>query len=318
MVEKSAKNKLTRSASLSEKQELLLSRFHDGECSYLSAFLAGRLLARRAEARDFILNLEEIKGKCSQLSASTTEPAIDLWARIESRINQEQRASFYLGERRIADPKSSRISYRHAAIGGLSGAAIAAALLLVVSRPTELLTFSAPGAGPVAHSSLVQPVGLSNISAISPEHPVAEINSVSLAVRMIQANEPYRFEDAKFESGGDLFARTIKIDRRLRDLESKLYQLPFNEFHLSSYANEQVGLNVRDGIILSNGHSLTLRPIYPDSREAGLWLNWRDRDGAEILTTHLHLDSGDSILTCGNCGQNSGIVLAIRASVGSR
>jgi hypothetical protein len=318
MVERSARNKLTRCAALSEKQELLLSRFHDGECSCLRAFLARRLIARRAAARDFISNLETLKDQCAQLSASTNDQALDLWSRIDSRIEQEQRAAFYLGERRIAEAKPQRISYRYAAVGGLSGAAVAAALLLVISRPTQLLTFSAPVAGPVDHNSLVQPVGLSSISAMSPENSVGEINSIALSVRIIQANEPYRFEDAEFDSATNSVNRTIHIGNNIRDLGSKLSQLPFNSFHLLTDTQGQVAIERLEALRLSNGHTLTVRPVYSDPRDARMWLNWRDRDGAEILTTHVHLDSSDAILTCSNCGENSGIVLAIRASIGVR
>jgi hypothetical protein len=154
---------MKRNGTLSEKQELLLSRFHDGECSCLSAFFARRLLSKNTSAQHF---LSELKGLSSQCSDFVSEPSsVDLWTRIDARIEQEQRAEFYVGTHRsraAREPLWERINLRHATFGGLSGAAIAAAVLMVLAQPQQIVTFSAPAAGPVAHNQLIQQAGITN------------------------------------------------------------------------------------------------------------------------------------------------------------
>jgi hypothetical protein len=149
--------------SLSEKQQLLLSRFHDGECSFIFAFVARRLISRNPEALHFLSDLSNLKNHCSRLVNAARNTPVDLWERIDTRIEQEQRSAFYLGNRAIDYSEKSlwqRLSLRHAVVGGLSGATIAVALLVVVSRPSDLMTFSAPAAGPVTGNQMVQPVGI--------------------------------------------------------------------------------------------------------------------------------------------------------------
>lgn len=161
-------NTLTPRGALSEKQELLLSRFHDGECSFLSAFFARRLVSQNANARSYLNDLRGLKNHCSHLVESSSDSTVDLWARIDARIEQEQRAAYYLGTRQPEHSRESlwqRLSIGHAVMGGLSGAAIAAALILVVSRPSQLMTFSAPAAGPVTGHQIIHPVGIGSASA---------------------------------------------------------------------------------------------------------------------------------------------------------
>jgi hypothetical protein len=161
-------NNTPSQGSLSEKQQLLLSRFHDGECSFISAFVARRLISRNPEALNFLSDLSNLKNYCSRLDTSSRFPPIDLWERIDTRIEQEQRSALYLGTRTIDYSEESlwqRLSLRHAVVGGLSGAAIAVALLVVVSRPSHLMTFSAPAAGPATGNQMVQPVGIGATSA---------------------------------------------------------------------------------------------------------------------------------------------------------
>jgi hypothetical protein len=55
------------------------------------------------------------------------------------------------------------------------------------------------------------------------------------------------------------------------------------------------------------------RPIYMDQRKVGLWLNWKDRDGSQILNTRVHFNSQDTVLTGTDCSHNEGMILAIKA-----
>lgn len=123
---------------LSDSEQLLLSRFFDGECGLVGSWRAQRLLARSSLANRFIENLETIQGM-----VSTHEPGgsntIDLWDRIAQRIDEEQRAELYLGERNPTERASfwQNLSETYTTwIGGAAGAAIAAVAIIVSNSGT--------------------------------------------------------------------------------------------------------------------------------------------------------------------------------------
>jgi len=99
---------------------------------------------------------------------------VDLWGKIETRIEQEERAALYLGQRRLKESKPSlfeRIDLRQALLGGASGAAIAAALLITLTtRPSEIVKFSAPHAGPVSGSGIIHQAGV-GVANSNTQHP---------------------------------------------------------------------------------------------------------------------------------------------------
>jgi hypothetical protein len=160
-----------KDTTLSEKDELLLSKYHDGECGVLSAFLAKRLLRDNTVAQDFLRNLEMCSRVLEAEASRVSIPAVDLWDRIDNRIDQEQKAAFYLGERRVTERAPSLIERLRAsqiAVGGLSGAAIAAVALLFLYSPRDIASFSVPiNAATSNAQNQFQQVGLGG-SPISP------------------------------------------------------------------------------------------------------------------------------------------------------
>lgn len=155
------------------------------------------------------------------------------------------------------------------------------------------------------------------------DDPPADSCAVRLSVRTIQASEPLQGEVAEAaarlpETSSAGTERTVQLDDSIRDLAGKLSQLPFGNFQLLSTKEEIITLKTRDSLQLPNGHSLTFRPMYLDSKKVGLWLNWRDHDGSEILNTRVHFDAADSVLTGTDCAHDKGLILAIRASAASR
>jgi hypothetical protein len=127
------------SKHLSEQQELLLSSYVDDECSLLSRLRAERLIKRNESAKLFVQNLKNTSQTYRSLFSETpTSP--DLWDKISQRIDAEERASLYLGQRKsetVAPHISGLANFfsKQALIGGLSGAAVAACVLMLVSRP---------------------------------------------------------------------------------------------------------------------------------------------------------------------------------------
>mgnify|MGYP006275208593 CR=1 FL=1 len=122
---------------LTEREELLLSQYFDGECGFMARRSAEKLISSNPLARDFLASLESAGSTC-RAAAQESAVSADLWSRIDARIESEERAAFYLGERRRdAEPQSflSRLRSRQALWGGLSGALAAAVVLVFFVAP---------------------------------------------------------------------------------------------------------------------------------------------------------------------------------------
>lgn len=154
-------------------------------------------------------------------------------------------------------------------------------------------------------SSLIAALACSPVWA---DEASEQASTIKLAVRAIQASEASPSVGANGSS-----ERQLHIDATLSDLQAKLAHLPFTHFHLLSRKEETITLRKKNSLQLPNGQSLVFRPLYVDTQKVGLWLNWRDKDGSEILNTRLHFDSQDSILTGTDCSHNEGVILAINA-----
>jgi hypothetical protein len=154
--------------TLTERQELLLCRYFDGECGVCGRYAAKSLLAKNSDAREFFEQLSTIKNECQEVCSQNDERSGDLWERISARIESEERAAFYLGSRR-EEPARSRSSLfdklfkPQVVVGGLSGATVAALALVLITRtsaPTEILTVARGGISGSSASSDVTQVAL--------------------------------------------------------------------------------------------------------------------------------------------------------------
>ena len=125
---------------LSEQQQLLLSSYVDNECSFISRIRAELLIKRDNAAKVFIQDLKNTS-RALQSLLSDTRTSPDLWDRISQRIDAEERAALYLGQRKPETEEMERsflasFFSKQSVIGGLSGAAVAACVLMLISRPT--------------------------------------------------------------------------------------------------------------------------------------------------------------------------------------
>ena len=156
---------------------------------------------------------------------------------------------------------------------------------------------------------LALPISIIACCAIVPSVGLCQDSAfVSVSVRTIQASEPIEGEPS-----GDSPVQAPKIPAELSDVSAKLLQLPFHSFQLLSSKNETYEIKKRERMQLPNGQTLTFRPMYMDNKRVGLWLNWRDGDGTEILNTRVHFDADDSVVTGTDCAGNKGLILAIKA-----
>lgn len=126
---------------LTEKQQLLLSAYADNECSFFSRWIAERLIKSHPDAQLFINSLKT-NADIFRSTSTANDPSADLWNKISQRIDAEERAAIYLGARKPVVQEDSSGSWstwlsRHAVMGGLSGAAMAAMVLVLVTRPSK-------------------------------------------------------------------------------------------------------------------------------------------------------------------------------------
>jgi len=133
----------------------------------------------------------------------------------------------------------------------------------------------------------------------------AETGAVKVFVRTIKASEALSAATEHTD---------ISLDASLEDLKPKLEKLPFKDFRLLGSREEQLSLKKKDVITLPNGQSLAFRPIYMEKKRVGLWLSWKESNGASILNTRVHFDSDDSVLTGTDSEADCGLILAIKAT----
>jgi hypothetical protein len=128
--------------------------------------------------------------------------------------------------------------------------------------------------------------------------------TVRVLVRAIQASSP---------TTDTASLSPLVLEDAIADLQPKLAQLPFRAFKLLSAKQEQLEVKHQETVTLPNGQTVSLRPMFAADHRVGLWLNWLDTDGSEILNTRLHFDTEDSLVTGTDSSQNEGLLLAIKA-----
>jgi hypothetical protein len=131
---------------------------------------------------------------------------------------------------------------------------------------------------------------------------------VTILIRTIQATSPVVTNQSETP------ATSTDIEPSLIDLQAKLTQLPFRSFKLVASKEGHFELTKKGTLNLPNGQSVALRPMYADNLRMGMWLNWLDSDGTEILNTRIHFDSEDTIVTGTDSASDEGLLLAITAS----
>jgi hypothetical protein len=149
---KSSANQPQVGRALSEGQCLLLSRFADGECSMLGGFLVKLLRRINPAAESFLNELADTKDSCQELALrELSSRDINLWERIDKRIDQEIKSQAFLGKRedRYRTERVSSLLFRElslfkssanlvsGAIGGVAGAAVAALLIITFGAPSR-------------------------------------------------------------------------------------------------------------------------------------------------------------------------------------
>ncbi len=166
-------------SSLSVKHQELLSLYFDGESSWLQSINAKRLLKFYPAAVDYVTALSELRTDVNQVlvPSSSSIPKVDLWARIENRIENEERNAVF--SRNASSKKVSKETWLAKFWGGFVGDAtqgrgvgigfgagvVSAALLMFAVVPS-----SGPG--------INRPVEVSNYNLNADRHEVQVAQAV--------------------------------------------------------------------------------------------------------------------------------------------
>ena len=82
--------------------ERLLIKVGDGEGSFVERAIASLLTSSHPGSREFSREMKVLGEKVQFLNAEpSSSKSLDLWAKIERRINEEERAAVYLGRRDV-------------------------------------------------------------------------------------------------------------------------------------------------------------------------------------------------------------------------
>ena len=133
--------------------------------------------------------------------------------------------------------------------------------------------------------------------ALQAEGPIKK-GPVALMVRTIDA-----YPDKK--GGGP------RIDTRLKDISWKLEDLPYQTFSLESARTVKVKMKKKRVVKLPDGQELTLRMAYKNEKKLGIWIDWRDRAGMNLLNSKIHLGCSDPVLAGIDNPDGSASLLAI-------
>jgi hypothetical protein len=118
----------------------------------------------------------------------------------------------------------------------------------------------------------------------------------------------------KSERVEDGVSSEVVLDERLQDLQKQIQALHYTHYSLLSEKTAVVPVSKRRVLNLSDGHKLTVRPLYVNDERVGLWMKWRDGNGMEVLDSRMHFKCGEHVLTGLEMNENRGLVLAIHVS----
>jgi hypothetical protein len=156
--------------------ERLLIKVGDGEGSFIERTIASLLTSAHVGSREFSREMKVLGEKVKFLNAEPSSPkTTDLWAKIERRINEEERAAVYLGRRDVkVSAEEGRTSWlRQVLSPALFGG-------MAVGVATATIAFFAFKPGSPATPSFVSGAGIKVASnQIIAEQPPVDLVSFS-------------------------------------------------------------------------------------------------------------------------------------------
>lgn len=155
---------------LPARVEKLLIKVTDGEGSIVERGMVSFLTTAHAGCRDFCRDMKLVGEKVRLLEQDAApQNSVDLWSKIERRIEAEERAAIYLGQREVSTSESqtgaSWLSeiFNPSVFGGMAVGVATAAVAFFVFKP---------GTGPLNQFDSSQEIRIANNSIISEQPPV--------------------------------------------------------------------------------------------------------------------------------------------------
>ncbi len=137
---------------------------------------------------------------------------------------------------------------------------------------------------------------------------VALLNSTVFAQDRLLGFEIYTIQ----ASGTRQSTANVAMSSALTNYKEKLLEFPFDRFQLVHSSNIQIPIMKREQIVLDSGEKMELKASYCESGRAGLWLQWLDQDGAELINTRLHFDQHEPVIVGAEKDEFSGRLLMVR------
>ena len=85
---------------LTLKHQKKLDKYFDGQLNFITTFFIKNLIHNNQEAKSYLENLKDISNKLKSANSVPSKTKDEFWQNITIRIDQEEKASFYLGARR--------------------------------------------------------------------------------------------------------------------------------------------------------------------------------------------------------------------------
>ncbi|MGI6523981.1 MAG: hypothetical protein ACOX2O_01600 [Bdellovibrionota bacterium] len=122
---------------LTDKQKVLLQRFFDDECVFLTKWAARKLIRNNESARSYIADLQRVNSAlCRDFEDVEKNYKVDLWEGVARRIEQENRAAIFLGERKEGTEKRQVSNFWWSFSGVTVTMAAGVVSFMLASQPT--------------------------------------------------------------------------------------------------------------------------------------------------------------------------------------
>lgn len=107
--------------------------------------------------------------------------------------------------------------------------------------------------------------------------------------------------------------QAFTVDSKIHKLTKKLKDVPYQNFSLACSKSVVIPIKEKQDLTLDDGDKLSLELLYVDEERVGLWIDWRDPQGMQLLDTRMHFGCHETMLAGADGGDdsNSAKVLAI-------
>ena len=108
----------------------------------------------------------------------------------------------------------------------------------------------------------------------------------------------------------------VSMNTSLAPFKDHLLQFPFHKYRIKYASQIAVPVMKKQSMQLNADEVINLRLFYREKKRIGLWLQWLDGDGEELLNTRLHFNDHEPVIAGTDTGEYSGKLLLLRLREG--